>query len=128
MPARQARSVRRGRPSCGLGDGLAEEVRSNSITHYERARQPYEEAVQNAERQRGHGKKVHRRDGGTMMAQKDQPPVAFDVIQVLGRNRLTVFLLDPVRQVLLADAELLSGLYSCTGSRKCFAPPTDGTV
>jgi len=31
-------------------------------------------AVQNAERQCGHGEEVHRRDGSTMIAQKDQPP------------------------------------------------------
>ena len=43
MPARRARSVRRGRPPCGLvTTELAEEVRSTSTTHQERARQPCE--------------------------------------------------------------------------------------
>ena len=43
MPARRARSVRRGRPPCGLvTTELAEEVRSTSTTHQERARQAYE--------------------------------------------------------------------------------------
>ena len=41
-------------------------------------------AVQNAERQCGHGEEVHRRDGSTMIAQKDQPPPSR--IRILGRT------------------------------------------
>ena len=42
MPARQVRSVRRGRPPCGLGDGIGRRGSIKSITHQERARQPCE--------------------------------------------------------------------------------------
>src|SRR6516225_3624388 len=49
----------------------------------------HEETVQNAERQCGHGEEVHRRDGSTMIAQKDQPPPSW--IRILGRT------LDPAR-------------------------------
>src|SRR6516225_9165301 len=49
----------------------------------------HEEAVQNPERQRGHGEKVHRRDGSTMIAQKHQPPPSW--IRILGCT------LDPAR-------------------------------
>ena len=42
LPARQARSVRRGRPPCGLDDGIGRRGSITSTTHQERARQPCE--------------------------------------------------------------------------------------
>ena len=44
----------------------------------------HKQAVQHSERQRGHGEKVYRRNGLTMIAQKDQPPPSW--IGILGRT------------------------------------------
>ena len=49
----------------------------------------HKEAIQNAERLCGYGEEVHRRDGSTMIAKKDQPPPSW--IRILGRT------LDPAR-------------------------------
>ena len=44
----------------------------------------HKEAVQHSKRQCGQGEKVHRRNGLTMIAKKDQPPPSW--IGILGRT------------------------------------------